>query len=212
MLGERGLWYKMVFYERAMRVPLIFAGPGIRPRRRVREAVSHLDLLPTLARLCGAPVQTADLDGNDLRPAAKRAAPPAGEVFGEYMAEGYDAPMVMIRRGTRKFVYSRTEGPELYDLARDPLETRNLAREDRHRREVDGWLRGVAQRWDLDRVRTDVIASQKRRRAVHGALITGRIAPWDYAPKVDAAALYYRNYDPQRPDPDRRLRRPRPPG
>ncbi|HEU4825680.1 MAG TPA: choline-sulfatase [Dongiaceae bacterium] len=212
MLGERGLWYKMVFYERAMRVPLIFAGPGITPRRRVREAVSHLDLLPTLARLCGAPAETADLDGKDLRPAAKHAAAPTGEVLGEYMAEGYDAPVVMIRRGTRKFVYSQLEGPELYDLARDPLETRNLALEEKHRREVEEWLRGVGRRWDLDRLRADVIASQKQRRAIHGALITGRIAPWDYAPKVDAAALYYRNYDPQRPDPDRRLRRPRPPG
>ncbi|HET6621078.1 MAG TPA: choline-sulfatase [Dongiaceae bacterium] len=211
MLGERGLWYKMVFYERAVRVPLIFAGPGIAPRRRIREAVSHLDLLPTLARLCGASVETADLDGNDLRPAAKRVAPPTGDVIGEYMAEGYDAPVVMIRSGARKFVYSQVEGPELYDLARDPLEMRNLALEEKHGREVDGWLRGAAQRWDLDRLRADVIASQKRRRAVHGALTTGRIAPWDHAPKVDAAALYYRNYDPRRPDPDRGLRRPRPP-
>ncbi|HEX6121159.1 MAG TPA: choline-sulfatase, partial [Dongiaceae bacterium] len=211
MLGECGLWYKMVFYERAMRVPLIFAGPGITPRRRVREAVSHLDLLPTLARLCRAPVKAADLDGNDLRPAGKRDAPPTREVIGEYMGEGYDAPVVMIRRGNRKFIYSPVEGPELYDLSRDPSETRNLAREDGYRREVEEWLRRVVRRWDLDRMRADVIASQKRRRTIHGALTTGRIAPWDYAPKVDAASLYYRNHDPERPDPDRRLRRPRPP-
>src|SRR5262249_55765084 len=28
MLGERGLWYKMTFHERAMRVPLLLAAPG----------------------------------------------------------------------------------------------------------------------------------------------------------------------------------------
>jgi hypothetical protein len=57
-----------------------------------------------------------------------------------------------------------------------------------------------------------VIASQKRRRMIHASLITGRVAPWDFAPTTDAAASYYRNYDSARPDPDRALRRPRPPG
>jgi choline-sulfatase len=212
MLGERGLWYKMTFYERAVRVPLLFAGPGVKPRRRIGEAVSHLDLLPTLASVAGARAGNAGLDGRDLAPALKGGALKPGEVIGEYMGEGYDAPVVMIRRGGRKFVHSVTDGAELYDLASDPQELRNLALEPGHRGAVHALVKEAAERWNFQRIRADVIASQQQRRAIHAALTTGRIAPWDYAPRTDAAASYYRNYDSARPDPDRLLRRPRPPG
>jgi choline-sulfatase len=47
MLGERGLWYKMSFFEPASRVPLIVYAPGRFAARRVSAAVSHVDLLPT---------------------------------------------------------------------------------------------------------------------------------------------------------------------
>jgi choline-sulfatase len=212
MLGERGLWYKMTFYERAVRVPLLFAGPGIKPRRRIGETVSHLELLPTLTGLAGARVSRFDLEGRDLAPALKGAALKPGEIIGEYMGEGYDAPVVMLRRGARKFVLSVTDGPELYDLASDPRELRNLAVEPGHRATIDALVQEAERRWDFQRIRADVIASQRQRRVLHAALVTGRITPWDYAPRTDAAASYYRNYDSARPDPDRLLRRPRPAG
>jgi len=211
MLGERGLWYKMNFYERAVRVPLVITGPGIK-RRCIAEAVSHLDLLPTLMAVADAHASHAGLDGRDLSPVLKGGARPSGDVIGEYMGEGYDAPVVMVRWGTRKLIHSPVDGPELYDLARDPMELRNLAMEPAHRRDIDALVCEIQQRWDFDRIRAEVIASQKARRMIHASLTTGRIAPWDYAPKTDAAAAYYRNYDPTRPDPDRVLRRPRPPG
>ncbi|MEZ5833629.1 MAG: choline-sulfatase [Dongiaceae bacterium] len=210
MLGERGLWYKMNFYERAVRVPLLLAGPGIK-RRRIPEAVSHLDLLPTMAGLIHAPVDAADLDGRDLSRALGGGALKPGAVIGEYMGEGYDSPIMMVRQGARKFVYSPVEGVELYDLDRDPQELRNLALEPAHRDEVDALVRAAEKRWDFTRIRGDVIASQRQRRAIHAALMTGRIAPWDYAPEADAASVYYRNYEPAGPDPDRTVRRPRPP-
>lgn len=210
MLGERGLWYKMTFYERAVRVPLLFAGPGIMPRPRVTDAVSHLDLLPTVAALVGARMDRSGLDGRDLTPILRGGAARQAEVYGEYLAEGHDAPVVMIRRGSLKFVHSVTDGAELYDLARDPQELRNLALEPAFRRVVVELARAAEQRWDLARLRAEVIASQHRRRMIHAALTTGRIAAWDYAPTLDAASSYYRNYDPAQPDPDRALRRPRP--
>jgi choline-sulfatase len=212
MLGERGLWYKMTFHERAVRVPLLFAGPGIKPRRRIGEAVSHLDVLPTVAGLIGTRVGRSDLDGRDLSPALKGGALKPGDVIGEYLGEGYDAPVVMIRRGARKFVHSVTDGPELYDLASDPQELRNLALEPAHRTAADALVKEAEGRWNFERIRAEVIASQRQRRAIHAALTIGRVTPWDYAPRSDAAASYYRNYDSARPDPDRLLRRPRPAG
>ena len=53
MLGERGLWYKMSFFEPSARVPLIVRGPGVVAGRHA-ASVSQLDLAPTLAGLAGA--------------------------------------------------------------------------------------------------------------------------------------------------------------
>jgi choline-sulfatase len=207
MLGERGLWYKMNFYDRAIRVPLIIAGPGIK-RQRVRQPVSHLDLLPTFLDLVGNGVPRDRLDGASLWPSLTRGAAPKGELVGEYCGEGYDAPVAMIRRGRHKFLHSRHLEPELYDLEADTSELRNLAEEPGARKLVEALTAEAEARWDLAELRDAVIASQRRRRLVHQALVTGRVAAWDFAPKVDAAAAYYRNYDPNMPDPDRILRRP----
>jgi len=51
MLGERGLWYKMSFFEGAARVPLIVSAPGRFAPRRVAQSVSLVDILPTLVEL-----------------------------------------------------------------------------------------------------------------------------------------------------------------
>ncbi len=202
MLGERGLWYKMVFFERAVRVPLVFAGPGIPAGHRVPEPVSHLDLMPTFTAMAGG--ETAG-DGRSLLPLLQGQADPTREVIGQYMGEGYDHPLVMLRRDRWKFIHSQAEGSFLYDLAADPLERSNIADSDLGRS-----LRAeVEARWDLGALRQAVLASQRRRRLIHGALTQGRVEAWDFAPRENAAESYWRNYGGNRPDPDRALRLPR---
>ena len=71
MLGERGLWYKMTFFERAARVPLILHAPRLFAARRVPQSVSLVDLLPTFADLAG---ESAPFVPKALLPAAP---PPA---------------------------------------------------------------------------------------------------------------------------------------
>ena len=61
MLGERGLWYKMHFFEWALRVPLIVWAPERFAPRRVTAPVSLVDLTPTLVDLGGG------LDGAGAR-------------------------------------------------------------------------------------------------------------------------------------------------
>jgi choline-sulfatase len=202
MLGERGLWYKMVFFERAIRVPLVFAGPGIPRGRRVPEPVSHLDLMPTFTAIAGN--ETAR-DGRSLLPLLQGQAEATREVVGQYMGEGYDHPLIMLRREGWKFIHSQAEGSFLYDLAADPMERRNIADSALGRTLRDE----VERRWDLAALRQAVLASQRRRRLIHAALTQGRIAPWDFAPRENAAESYWRNYGDNRPDPDRALRLPR---
>ena len=49
MLGERGLWFKMCFFEGSARVPLMIAGKGIAPGL-IDAPVSNLDVLPDAVR------------------------------------------------------------------------------------------------------------------------------------------------------------------
>ena len=102
MLGERGAWYKMSFYEGSARVPLIVRAPRLFGPGRVAAPVSTMDLLPTLAGLAHAgspPGIVGPLDGRSLLPHLS-GAPDRDEVVAEYLAEGAIAPIVMIRRGT----------------------------------------------------------------------------------------------------------------
>ncbi|KAI1914939.1 hypothetical protein LOZ39_000243 [Ophidiomyces ophidiicola] len=130
MLGEKGLWYKMVWYEMSARVPMIVFAPGKYQARRVKENVSTMDLLPTFVAMSGASVDpTLPLDGVSLMPYLDQNSD--GEktdtVLGEYMAEGTLAPVVMIRRGPWKFIYSPLDPPMIFNVETDPAESVNLA-------------------------------------------------------------------------------------
>ncbi len=129
MLGERGLWYKMSFFEPACRIPLIVHAPGRFRPRRVSTPASLLDLLPTLVELAGdgtAPRYAAAIDGHSLLDALEGGSGPP-EVVGEYLAEGAIAPIVMVLKGGHKFVHCPVDPDQLYDLAADPDERNNLA-------------------------------------------------------------------------------------
>ncbi|MFI5019617.1 MAG: sulfatase-like hydrolase/transferase, partial [Dongiales bacterium] len=209
MLGERGLWYKMTFFERAMRVPLLLHAPSRLKPRRVGALVSLVDLLPTLMDIAGAagnfdPAQP--LDGRSLLPAATGRAKPDGVVYGEFMAEGTAQPIFMIRRGPYKYVGSQGDPPMLFDLSKDPRELHNLAGGTATAAIEAHFAEELAGKWDAEAIRHRVLDSQRGRRVVHEALMMGRIAPWDFQPRVDAAKEYYRNYG--HPDFERALRIP----
>ena len=194
MLGERGLWYKMNFFEPACRIPLIVHAPARFGPRRVANSASLVDLLPTLCELAGVkPDEYATpLDGESL---VAQLAGDAGrdEVIGEYLAEGAIAPLVMIKRGRYKFVHSPADPDQLYDLLADPDEVRNLAASREHAARVQEFREEVARRWDMQTLHAAVIASQQRRHLVYGALRSGCYTPWDYQPVREASRLYVRN-------------------
>jgi len=209
MLGERGLWFKMVFNERSVRVPLIVKIPDGTNARRVSQNASLIDIMPTLIDIAGegARAPAARLDGASLLPFLQGEAPKAWSdtVHGEYMAEGTTEPVFMIKRGNLKLITAKGDPAQVFDTAADPNELNNLAADPAH---AEPLMADAAARWDADAIRADVIASQRARLLVQDALVTGRITPWDWEPRTDASRVYNRNYGGELYDTDRRARVP----
>ena len=197
MLGERGLWYKMNFFEHACRIPLLVAGPGVVPGVSA-EHVSLIDLLPTLIELAGGQ-PPAEADGTSLVPLLGGDLQPGRRVFGEYLGEGAIAPILMIRDGHMKYIHCDADPAQLYDLAADPDELVNLAQPGSTvTPEVTAMLatfkKLVAERWDTAAIHSDVLASQRARRLVDTAMRQGRRTSWDHQPVVDASERFMRNH------------------
>lgn len=194
MLGERGLWFKMSFFEGSARVPLMIAAPGLAPGR-IDENVSTMDVGPTLCDLVG--VDMAEVlpwtDGESLLPltgGARRESP----VRLEYAAEASIAPMVCVRSGPYKYIACPADPPLLFDLAEDPQERRNIAEDPAHAAAARAFAKDVAAFWDLRRFDAEVRESQARRLVVYDALRNGAYYPWDFQPLRDASDRFMRNH------------------
>lgn len=194
MLGERGLWFKMSFYEGSSRVPLMMSAPGLAPRR-IDSPVSTLDVAPTLAALAGVSLDEIMpwTDGESLLPLVngeKRENP----VLIEYAAEGSHAPMVSLRTGRWKYNRCTLDTDQLFDLQVDPHELTNLAGDPAHAATMQALRADADKRWDLDAYDREVRESQARRHAVYPALRNGAYFPWDYQPLCKASERYMRNH------------------
>ncbi len=194
MLGERGLWYKMSFFEHSARIPLIVHAPSRFSPRTVKTHTSLLDLAPTLLELAG--VETPELmSGASLLPLLT--GPETAEprtVVGEYLGEGAIAPIFMIRRDQWKYVWSAADPPQLYDLSNDRNELNNLAGRAGHVATAAAFEAEVHQRWDAEQIDGQVRASQLARRTIDEAMRRGRFSPWDFEPSSDAANQFMRNH------------------
>ncbi len=194
MLGERGLWFKMSFYEGSSRVPLMVAGPGIEARRH-DVPVSTLDVAPTLARIAG--MNDAEIapwtDGESLHELLAGGERTTG-VRMEYAAEGSYAPLVSIRKGRYKYNHCELDAPQLFDLESDPDELTNLADDPSHAGIAAGFLHQVRSDWDMARFDAEVRDSQARRWVVYDALRQGRHTPWDFEPARRSFDRFMRNH------------------
>jgi len=196
MLGERGLWYKMSYFEHACRIPLIVRTP---PQGRVTGPttvaahVGLLDIAPTLLDIAGVE-NPAVMDGASVLPLLNGHVDEDRTVVGEYLGEGAVAPIFMIRRGPWKFVWSQPDGAQLYDLERDPHELVNLVGDADFTDVVADFTSDVLRRWDPDAIHAAVRSNQQDRALIDTAMRQGRLAAWDYQPMTDSANQYMRNH------------------
>lgn len=195
MLGERGLWFKMSFFEGSSRVPLMIAAPGVMKHELVETPVSTIDVCPTLCDLAGVSMDevmpwTTGESLVHLGQGGERTTP----VAMEYAAEGSYAPLVSLRHGKWKYNRCTLDPDQLFDLDTDPHELTNLADHPDHQGTLQTLRAKSAARWDLDRFDADVRESQARRWVVYEALRVGGYYPWDYQPLQKASERYMRNH------------------
>ena len=196
MLGERGLWYKMNYFEGAARIPLSIAAPGKFSPRNVTTPASAMDVLPTLLDLAGIDksVLAIEPDGQSLVPAAMGDEESDRLIASEYMAEGSVSTLVMLRQGPWKYIYCNADPVQLFNLDNDPNELSNLATHPEHVDTVAHFTDLREARWNLETLDAQVATNQQRRILCYEALRQGRFTPWDHQPVQDASERFMRNH------------------
>ena len=149
-LGEHSLADKRSGYEESLRIPLIVRYPKSGLKKVTRDdLVLNIDLAPTFLDLAGVAVRR-EMHGQSWKPLLTRDAPGgpcrAGFFF-EYFREGggkkkaapavggFNTPTLTgVRTPTHKLIRyrGRPEWTELFDLAADPFETKNLLNDPAH--------------------------------------------------------------------------------
>ena len=194
MLGERGLWFKMSFFEGSARVPMMICAPDMQPVL-ITTPVSNIDVCPTLCDLAGVDMSEVEpwTTGQSVKPlgqGVERTEP----VAIEYAAEASYSPMVSLRYGKWKYNRCKLDADQLFDLDGDPHELTNLAEVAEHQGTLTQLSAKSKVRWDLDKFDADVRVSQARRWVVYEALREGGYYPWDYQPLQKASERYMRNH------------------
>ncbi len=115
-------------FEGGIREPLMIRWPGVtRAGSVVHEPVCSIDFHPTLCKAAGIP--RTGLDGVDLQPLLRGASLPARPLFWHYphYSDQGGSPGGAVRLGAWKLIEFYEDGRlELFHLADDPGETRNL--------------------------------------------------------------------------------------
>ncbi|HEV8580195.1 MAG TPA: sulfatase-like hydrolase/transferase [Thermoanaerobaculia bacterium] len=121
-LGDHGeLTHGLFAYEPTLKVPLVVWGAGISPGRDNRPA-RHVDLVPTVLSYLGLKAP-AELPGRSLLAAAGAEPDSYFESLSTSLNRGW-APLRGLLRERKKLIDLPL--PELYDLAADPKEEKNL--------------------------------------------------------------------------------------
>jgi arylsulfatase A-like enzyme len=138
-LGEHGLGDKRSAYDESLRIPMVVRYPRLFPKGATRdELVLNIDLAPTFLELAGVAIPS-EIQGRSWQPLVTgRSASWRQSFLAEYFYEARfptTPTLVAVRTADAKLIKypGHEEWTELFDLARDPYETKNLARDAQHK-------------------------------------------------------------------------------
>lgn len=165
-------------HQELIRVPLIFAGPGVPPGARIEETVRVMDIAPTLLALLDLPIPEA-FQGRSLAPLLRGSELPPLHSFS---ASSWDESLDLARSkphhvtaavlgGGKKMIRNigaSVDVAELYDVTEDPRELKNLDGSDPPwGRDLDAalraWLRELSTRTDCEPVSMDPAGMEELR-------------------------------------------------
>ncbi len=138
-LGDHGSWTKHSNFEQAVRIPILFAGPGISKNKSTKQLAETVDIYPTLSDLAGLskPNVPQPFDGLSLVPVLKNpektirnhAYHSYPKQRGELIGQAIRTERYRMVQWTNVVNENETHIYELYDYEEDPLETKNFANE-----------------------------------------------------------------------------------
>lgn len=143
-LAQHGLLGKQNLYDHSVRVPLVFAGPGI-PQGERRAACCYLhDIFPTLCDLIGIPIPET-VEGVSLLPALRDPQEPIRDLL-LCAYRGLQRSARDRRYKLIEYVVHGARTTQLFDLQADPWERHNLAGDPARAGDL-ARLRGELERW-----------------------------------------------------------------
>jgi choline-sulfatase len=145
-VGKRGLWGKSTLFEETCGIPMIVAGQDIPQGTAIATPCNLIDTYPFIME-CVGELELAQQDHSGFSLARlARGDRPDRTVLSEYHGMGSTTGAFAIRVGDYKYIHYVKYPAQLFDLARDPHETADLASDARHARvlaESESRLRAI---------------------------------------------------------------------
>jgi arylsulfatase A-like enzyme len=145
-LGSHGLMGKQNQYEHTANVPLILAGPGVPEGKRPDAQCALRDLYPTVCELAGVAVP-ASVQGKSLVPVLRGKRAEVHEAVFGYFTD--TQRMMRTPDGWKLISYPRAGRVQLFNVADDPDELRDLSAEPAHQERLKRMAAALAS-WRRD--------------------------------------------------------------
>jgi len=164
-LGQHNAYGHNALHDAVTHIPLIMRYPKRLPRgRRVRGFAQHIDLLPTILELTGAPSTVPGIDGQSLVPLLE-----GRELRDRVFMEQVGLQRAIRTKDWKLIHFMRGRGREeamyeLYHVARDPMEAINLEGEEEKegrllKETLEEWVKTSLKEGEED----PMLASRERR-------------------------------------------------